>query len=69
MLLNFRFQADSNPSLSATQSEVQRNPRGFLSEMQEIGGISRFLLRNRTGESVLLDAGAGFLRAFSPEAT
>ena len=44
----------SNPSLSATQSAVQRNPPGFPSKLREMGGIARFLLANRTGESVLL---------------
>jgi hypothetical protein len=46
----------SNPTLSAIQSEVQRNPPRLLQELQEMGAISRFLLSNRTGESVLLIA-------------
>ena len=37
----------------AMQSEVQRIPPGLLWKLQEMGAISRYLLANRTGESVL----------------
>jgi hypothetical protein len=43
----------SNPSLSATQSEVQRNPPGLLWKLQETGAIPQLLLSKRTGEDVL----------------
>jgi hypothetical protein len=46
----------SNPSCSATQSEVQRNPPGLLWKLQEMGAIPQLLLANRTGKSVLLIA-------------
>jgi len=35
---------------------VQRNPPGWLLKLQEMGGISRFLLSNRTGESLALNS-------------
>src|ERR1019366_10501857 len=43
----------SNPSLSATQSEVQRNLLGLLLKLREMGAIPHLLRSNRTGESVL----------------
>jgi hypothetical protein len=36
MLLNLQCRADSNPSLSATQSEVQRNPLVVPRKSREI---------------------------------
>jgi hypothetical protein len=54
----------SNPTLSATQSEVQRNPPGLLSKLQEMAAISRFLLSNRTGECVLLIVASSLCRLF-----
>src|SRR5450755_1065219 len=44
----------SNPSPSATQSEVQRNLPGFLWKLRKRAASSRLLLSNRTGENVLL---------------
>ncbi len=41
----------SNPSLSAIQSEVQRNPPGLLGKLQETSALSRF------DPGVLADAG------------
>src|ERR1017187_9704382 len=46
----------SNVSLSATQSEVQRNPPGLLLKLREIAANPRLSLSNRTGERVLLIA-------------
>jgi hypothetical protein len=41
----------SNPTLSATQSALQRNLLGRIGKLREMGGISRYLLANRAGES------------------
>ncbi len=42
----------SNPTLSAIQSELQRNSAALPPELREIGAILQILIRNRTGESV-----------------
>src|ERR1035441_4544023 len=52
----------SNSSRSATQSEVQRNPPGFLLKLREMGAIPHLLRSNRTGERVLLIAAGKLCR-------
>src|SRR5713101_462144 len=56
MFLKLRFMTDSNPTLSATQSGLQRNSAAFPPILREIAAILRFPPRNRTGESVPLSA-------------
>jgi len=53
---------------SAIQSEVQRNPPGFLLKLREMGAISRFMRRSRTRENDMLDR-TPILRRFSPNGT
>ena len=55
VLPKFVMRSKLNPTLSATQSEVQRNPPGLLRKFQEMGAISQLLLLRRTGRSVLLN--------------
>src|ERR1022692_2414126 len=57
----------SIPGSATNKSAVQRNPPGWLWKLQEMGGISRFLLSNRTGESVLLIATGQLGSLFSGE--
>ena len=59
----------SNSSRSATQSEVQRNPAGWPWKLPEMGGISRFLLANRTGESPPLIAAGKLCSLFLQRAS
>ena len=46
----------SNPSLSAIQSGLQRNPPELFWKLQEMAAIPQFLLSKWTGEGVLLIA-------------
>ena len=64
MLLNVRFTADSNPSLSATQSRLQRNRAVILQQSLKIAAIPRVLSSNRTRESVPANLAGKFSGAF-----
>jgi hypothetical protein len=42
-----------NPTLSAAQFEVQRNPAGLLRKLSEMGAVLPLVLWNQTAEIVL----------------
>jgi hypothetical protein len=51
--MNSAFHVRVRIVLSTTESAVQRNLPSWLWKLREMGAIPRFLLSNRTGESVL----------------
>src|SRR5713101_4971537 len=64
MLLNLRLQVFSNPSLSATQSGLQRNRAALLQESLKIAAILQVFPSNSTGESVPSNLVGKFSGAF-----
>src|ERR1022692_28478 len=66
---NRRCEADSNPSLSATQPGLQRKSAPLPPKYAENARISRLFPGNRTAENGLLDVECGHCPGFSPEDT
>src|SRR6266852_9080288 len=54
----------SNPTLSATQSGMQRNSAALLRKSREIAAIPQVLPSNRTGETVPLNPAGKLSRPF-----
>jgi hypothetical protein len=57
----------SNPTLSATQSEVQKNPPGFLWKLREMGAILQILARKPDWRKCASQYQRRGLQPFSPE--
>ncbi len=60
MLLDFRLTADSNPSLSATQSGLQRNKAALLQESLKIAVIVSLIANDQEYDHVSLDMAQDF---------
>jgi hypothetical protein len=64
MLLDLRFAADSNSTLSATQSGVAEKSPCITQESLKIATIPQVLSSNRTGEGVPSNTAGKFSVAF-----